>query len=178
MQKSTGSKHSRPRAPLAPAEVEQLFGESARTPPPAPAEQVWTDPGVIERLFGQPGQPGQSGPAPAAAERPSAARQSAEVAPFQLPQFREEPKPPRSVRVDREAEAELDVQIELGHTRMHLADVLELRPGSVVLLDQLAGDPVELYVDGRRIARGEVVVLDGKFCIRVTELAAGGLGDG
>jgi flagellar motor switch protein FliN len=67
-------------------------------------------------------------------------------------------------------DVELDLTIELGRTEMALEDVAQLRSGSVVLLDKLAGDPVDVVVNGRLIARGEVVVVDQRFCVRVTEL--------
>ncbi|RPH84185.1 MAG: hypothetical protein EHM77_00635 [Planctomycetaceae bacterium] len=55
---------------------------------------------------------------------------------------------------------------------MRLEDVLKLRLGSAVILDRRLGDPVEVHVNGRLVAYGEVLVLDGKFCIRVIELVA------
>lgn len=70
-------------------------------------------------------------------------------------------------------DVELDLKIELGRTHMHLADVLKLRRGSVVTLDKLAGDPVDILVNGRLVARGEVLVLNENFCVRVAELVAG-----
>jgi flagellar motor switch protein FliN/FliY len=53
---------------------------------------------------------------------------------------------------------------------MALADVARLQPGMVVPLDALVGDPVDVIVNGRLIARGEVVVVDDNFCVRVVEL--------
>ena len=70
-------------------------------------------------------------------------------------------------------DVELDLKIELGRTHMHLEEVLKLRKGSVVALDKLAGDPVDVYVNGRLIARGEVLVFNDSFCVRVGELIAG-----
>ena len=70
-------------------------------------------------------------------------------------------------------DVELDLKIELGRTHMYLEDVLKLRKGSVVTLDKLAGDPVDIYVNGRHVARGEVLVLNDNFCVRVAELIAG-----
>jgi flagellar motor switch protein FliN len=72
--------------------------------------------------------------------------------------------------IDLLGEVEMDLRIELGRTEMRLEEVLQLRSGSVVALDKLAGDPVDVYVNGRLIARGEVLVLNDNFCIRVTEL--------
>ncbi|MED5287078.1 MAG: flagellar motor switch protein FliN, partial [Planctomycetota bacterium] len=70
-------------------------------------------------------------------------------------------------------DVELDLKIELGRTQMHLDEVLRLKRGSVVSLDKLAGDPVDVYVNGRLVARGEVLVLNDNFCVRVAELISG-----
>jgi flagellar motor switch protein FliN/FliY len=77
-------------------------------------------------------------------------------------------EPPHSM--DLLGDVELDLRIELGRTVMRLEDVLRLRGGSVVALDKLAGDPVDIYINGRLIAHGEVLVMNDNFCIRVTEL--------
>ena len=70
-------------------------------------------------------------------------------------------------------DVDLDLRIELGRTHMYLQDVLKLRSGSVVPLDKLAGDPVDIFVNGRLIAKGEVLVLNDNFCVRIGELIAG-----
>ncbi len=67
-------------------------------------------------------------------------------------------------------DVQLQVRIELGRTRMLVEDVLRLGSGAVVELDKAAGDPVDIYVNGRRIARGEVLVLTENFCARVWEI--------
>jgi flagellar motor switch protein FliN/FliY len=67
-------------------------------------------------------------------------------------------------------DVQLDLKIELGRTHMQLQDVLRLKHGAVVTLDKLAGDPVDIYANGRLIARGEVLVLNDNFCVRVAEL--------
>jgi flagellar motor switch protein FliN len=71
----------------------------------------------------------------------------------------------------------LQVVVELGRTRMPLRQVLDLQQGSVVELDRLAGDAVDVYVNERLIARGEVVVVDDKFGVRITELISNRSGD-
>src|SRR3977135_3303613 len=67
-----------------------------------------------------------------------------------------------------------DVMVEppvgVGRTRMPLGQALALGPGSVVTLDRLADNPVDLLVNGRPIARGEVVVIDEEFGLRITEV--------
>ena len=64
----------------------------------------------------------------------------------------------------------LNVKIELGRTRMLIEDVLRLAEGSVVELDKLAGDPVDVFVNEQLVARGEVLVLNDNFCVRVNEI--------
>lgn len=64
----------------------------------------------------------------------------------------------------------LDVTVELGRVRMLIKDVLELASGSIVELDRVAGEPVDLLVNGRLIAKGEVVVIEDNFGIRITEI--------
>lgn len=77
-----------------------------------------------------------------------------------------------SASLDLLRDVQLDLRIELGRTHMHLEDVLRLKQGAVVTLDKLAGDPVDIYANGRLIARGEVLVLNDNFCVRVAELVA------
>lgn len=71
------------------------------------------------------------------------------------------------------SDVELDVKIELGRAMMLIEDVLKLGEGSVVELDKLAGDPVDVFVNDRLVARGEVLVLNDNFCVRVSEIVAG-----
>lgn len=74
--------------------------------------------------------------------------------------------------IDMLGDVELDVTIELGRAEMLVEDVLRLAGGSIVELNKLAGDPVDVYVNGRLVARGEVLVLNDNFCIRVSEILA------
>ena len=96
-----------------------------------------------------------------------------EVTSFRLEEFGGAPASSETATIDLIRDVELDLKIELGRTHMYLEDVLRLRKGSVVPLDKLAGDPVDIYVNGRLIARGEVLVLNDNFCVRVAELIAG-----
>jgi flagellar motor switch protein FliN/FliY len=72
--------------------------------------------------------------------------------------------------IDLLSDVNLNVKIELGRTRMLVEDVLKLNEGAVVELDKLAGDPVDVYVNDRHIARGEVLVLNDNFCVRINEI--------
>jgi len=64
----------------------------------------------------------------------------------------------------------MDISVELGRAKMAIRDMLQLRPGSVIELDKLIGEPVDLLVNNRLIARGEVVVFDENFGIRITDI--------
>jgi flagellar motor switch protein FliN/FliY len=101
------------------------------------------------------------------------ARKAPEPAPFQLNDLQNDPSGEASNTMDLLSDVELDLRIELGRTQMRLEEVLHLRGGSVVALDKLAGDPVDVYVNGRLIAHGEVLVMNDNFCIRVTQLVGG-----
>lgn len=92
---------------------------------------------------------------------------------FQLPNLTSSANSGEGASLDLIHDVELDLRIELGRTHMYLEDLLKLRKGAVVTLDKLAGDPVEIFVNGRLIARGEVLVLNENFCVRVAELVAG-----
>jgi flagellar motor switch protein FliN/FliY len=62
--------------------------------------------------------------------------------------------------------------LEVGRARMSVRDLLQLAPGAIVELDRLAGEPLDVLVNGVRIARGEVVVVDDKFGIRLTDVVS------
>jgi flagellar motor switch protein FliN/FliY len=67
-------------------------------------------------------------------------------------------------------DVELNVSLRFGQRQLPLREVLELGSGSVIELDRMADEPVELYLDGKLIARGEAVVVDGNYGLRVTEI--------
>ena len=70
-------------------------------------------------------------------------------------------------------DVELNVKIELGRSEMTIDEILKLGNGSVVELDKLAGDPVDILVNEQLIARGEVLVLNENFCVRINEIIPG-----
>ncbi len=96
-----------------------------------------------------------------------------EISAFELQDFSGAPATSEKATLELLRDVELDLKIELGRTYMYLEDVLKLRKGSVVALDKLAGDPVDVYANGRLIARGEILVLNENFCVRVAELISG-----
>ncbi len=90
--------------------------------------------------------------------------------PFELQALVDTGKDARPEGIDLLGDVNLDVKIELGRTRMFVEDVLRLKDGAVVELDKLAGDPVDVFVNERLIARGEVLVLNDNFCVRINEI--------
>jgi flagellar motor switch protein FliN/FliY len=108
----------------------------------------------------------------ASLDSPSDAAGGVPAQPFKLTDFAASSPSAEAATLDLIRDVELDLKIELGRSQMYLEDVLKLRKGSVVPLDKLAGDPVDVYVNGRLIARGEVLVLNDNFCVRVAELIA------
>jgi flagellar motor switch protein FliN/FliY len=77
---------------------------------------------------------------------------------------------PESRNIELLMDVDLPIAIELGRTKMSISDILALGPGSVVELNKLAGEPVDLLVNQRVVARGEVVVVDENFGLRITQL--------
>lgn len=78
----------------------------------------------------------------------------------------------KAANIDLLLDVHLPVSIELGRTRMTIAEILELGTGSIVELDKLAGEPVDILVNNRPLAKGEVVVLDENFGVRITSLVS------
>lgn len=67
-------------------------------------------------------------------------------------------------------EVPVEVSVEIGRTTMTIREALEIGPGSVIGLDRMTGEPVDLLVNGRKIARGEVVAIDEEFGLRITQV--------
>jgi flagellar motor switch protein FliN/FliY len=155
-----------------PAAPSGVFDQAATGPqagaakPPAPGPESGMASSDIETLLRQAEQALQSVDQPVGGPPPG-------VKPFRLEEFGNVTASDEVATLELLRDVELDLKIELGRTHLYLEDVLKLRKGSVVPLDKLAGDPVDIYVNGRLIARGEVLVLNDNFCVRVAELVAG-----
>ncbi|HZQ96258.1 MAG TPA: flagellar motor switch protein FliN [Candidatus Sulfotelmatobacter sp.] len=114
---------------------------------------------------------------PEKSPEPNAAQQSSENAAASEPleeviEPLPEGLPGEPGNLDLLLDVELGVTLRFGERRMLLREVLELNAGAVIELDRLVQEPVDLLLDGRVIARGEVVVVDGNYGLRVTEIAA------
>ena len=64
----------------------------------------------------------------------------------------------------------LEVTVELGRTHKSINDILDFSPGTIIELDKIAGEPIDVLVNGKNVAKGEVVVIDESFGVRVTEI--------
>jgi len=81
----------------------------------------------------------------------------------------DEPSPNLKLLLD----VPVNVTVELGSCKLPMGEVLQLATGSVVQLEKTAEEPVELFVNGKLLARGEVIVVDNRFGIKITELVGG-----
>ncbi len=93
-----------------------------------------------------------------------------EVADAQFQHLSEPAAKPEPRNIDLLMDVNLPISIELGRTRMSISDILGLGPGSVVELNKLAGEPVDVMVNHKIVAKGEVVVIDENFGVRITQL--------
>jgi flagellar motor switch protein FliN len=155
-------------AALGQSDIEALLQQSAgataaAAPPPPTAKATASN---MEGLLNQAQRALDSVDAPAAALPPG-------VKPFEFRPLGGRPASTEAATLDLLRDVQLDLKIELGRTHMQLDEVLQLKSGAVVTLDKLAGDPVDIFVNGRLIARGEVLVMNDNFCVRVAELVAG-----
>jgi len=92
------------------------------------------------------------------------------IEPLMLPDFASNSADAKAPTAASIPTIELGLRIELGRTHISREDELKLSKGSVVPLDKMASDPVDVFVNGRLIARGEVVVFDENLCVRIAEI--------
>ncbi len=97
--------------------------------------------------------------------RPQFAVQPVQFAPLQESDMIHSPQ-----NLDLIMDVPLDVSVELGKTKKSIREILELNQGAIIQLDKLAGEPVDLLVNGKLIAKGEVVVIDENYGIRITTI--------
>jgi flagellar motor switch protein FliN len=123
--------------------------------------------------------------APAAAPAPAQQRQAAppqtqsapppapaNVRPVSLPELNGSPSNGPGYNIDLLLGVNLQVAVEIGRTTLPIREVLALTPGSIIELDKLAGEKVDILINGRPIAQGEVVVVDENFGVRITDVVA------
>ncbi len=158
------------------AQLKQATGNQAAPAAAAAAQNVPSEAGngadsavqppAIAEAVGD--QTAADGPAVLGAAQVAAS--AADATEFAPPEIAADRPSPQTTGIDMLDDVELDVKIELGRTSMYIEDVLRLGVGAVVELDKLAGDPVDIYVNERLVARGEVLVLNDNFCVRINQI--------
>ena len=146
--------------------------EPAPTPAPVlepqPAPQPIPTPTYSEPVM-QMAQPTMQ-QAPNYNRQPSSVRQDVDVQTPQFQSFDSGPKVYPKENMDILMDVSLEVSVELGRTSRKIKEILEFGPGSIVELNRLVGEPVDVLVNGKFIATGEVVVIDENFGIRITDI--------
>ena len=137
---------------LAPRETTDQVGAE-----PTAEEAVKSEPTEQETPAAAPSAPAPSAPAPSA-PAPSA---PAAAAPISVPK-----------QIDALAGVQMEVTIEIGRTRLPVGELLQLQPGQVLELDREVGAPLDMYINGTLLARGEIVVLEDHFGFRVTAVVS------
>jgi len=154
--------------------VEERSPSPQRTEPPVRSQQE-QDPPQLQRQEAQPSpyreevrsEPQHLSSGLKQPER-SANIQPAAFSNFEAPTLSEN----EAKNLDMLLDIPLEVTVELGRTKRSIKEILELAPGSIVELDKLAGEPVDILVNQRLIAKGEVVVIDENFGVRVTDIVS------
>lgn len=113
--------------------------------------------------------PASSSPGPGAGSGPAPARQP-DLRTVEFSQVTDQTEEGESGSLEMLMDIRLPVSVELGRTQTFVRDILDYAPGTVVELDKLAGDPVDILVNGKLVAQGEVVVIDDHFGVRITVL--------
>jgi flagellar motor switch protein FliN/FliY len=174
-----GTAEPEPTPAAAPQPAPQPMA-AAPTPQPIPQPQMPPQP---DPMYQQPPQPMyQQPPQPMYQQPPQPMYQQPPQPMYQQPMYNVQPAQFQSFGAPGGAEAgsnidlimdiPLQVTVELGRTKMPIKEILDLGPGSIVELDKLAGEPVDILVNNKLIAKGEVVVIDESFGVRITDIVS------
>ena len=142
--------------------IQKLFSASTTTTESAPTSSH-------EPVREQPRAP-QPQPEPRYEAPPEQKKEPVGVSPVQFGQFSEVQQEGPPGNIGMLYDVPLNVTVELGRTRRSVRDILELTQGSIIELDKLAGEPVDVFVNNTLIATGEVVVIEENFGVRITEI--------
>lgn len=147
------------RKKAAPPPPKPAAPPAPKPPAPQPAPQPTPSPQMAMEMERQASIPPSRPPEPAPEVK------VAQFAPLVQPTHSAPPS-----GLDLILDVPLKVTVELGRTKMQVREILELSKGSLIELDKLAGEPVDLFINGKLIARGEVVVIDENFGVRVLDI--------
>jgi len=151
---------------------------AAPPPPPMPAQEMPPQPypppypAAADPYYQQPYPPQPYPPAPyqQAPYPPQPAGRVVDVHPMQFQAFDAPSAPGEAKSIDLVYNIPLQVSVELGRAKKEISEILEFSLGTIIVLDKIAGDPVEIVVNGRLIAKGEVVVIDENYGVRITDI--------
>lgn len=195
LQESASAPPAQPTAPdmssqamyQAPSAAEQAFGSpqaAAPAPQPEPAPQApmqggypphggYPPQGAYPPPYGYPPAPGYGYPPYPQQQAPhNVIRENVNVAEAQFPNFSHGEYPPieGAENIAMILDVPMNVTVELGKTKQKIKDILGYNMGSVIVLDRVAGEAVDILVNGKRIGRGEVVVIEDNYGVRITEI--------
>ncbi len=153
-------------AEAAPAPAPQPAPQAAPAQPMPQAAAPQMQPMMGQPMMGQPQMP--YGQMPYGYAPPM---QDVNVQPVQFQSFAQSPNPvTQQENIDLIMDVPLEVTVELGRTKKSIKEILEFSPGTIVELDKIAGEPIDVLVNGKMVAKGEVVVIEESFGIRVTDI--------
>ncbi len=135
--------------------------QTQQAPPPPPAQQPYPD----AQQYGYPPQYQYQYAPPPPQPQQNINVQPATFAPFDVQAVMQQKE-----NIDIIMDVPLEVTVELGRTRKKIKEILEFAPGTVIELDKLAGEPIDILVNGKFVAKGEVVVIDENFGIRISDI--------
>lgn len=164
--------------------MEQQMGTSAAPAQPDPAPQPQSDPAPQPQSDPAP-QPQPQPYVPPQAEMPQMQQAMPQMQMQQMPQMQQANIQPAQFQafntqmpqqmasqenIGLIMDVPLEVTVELGRTKKSIAEILDFTPGTIIELDKIAGEPIDVLVNGKFVAKGEVVVIEESFGIRVTEI--------
>jgi flagellar motor switch protein FliN/FliY len=155
-------------APPAPAPQPMAAAPAPAPMPHAPPMPPQPDP----MMYQQPQQPMYQQPMYQQPPQPMYQQPMYNVQPAQFQSFGTPAGVDANSNIDLIMDIPLQVTVELGRTKMPIKEILDLGPGSIVELDKLAGEPVDILVNNKLIAKGEVVVIDESFGVRITDIVS------
>jgi len=112
----------------------------------------------------------------AVAEQEPPADETVSASSAELPQVQDEPAGPGG-RIDVLLETTVPVTVRLGQVSMEIRRLLQMGPGSVIKLDKQVGEPVEIFLRDRKFALGQLVVVDDRIAVRITQILSGASAD-
>lgn len=167
-----------PSAPAAPAQdagmagagMQGMAGQMPGMAAPMPGMAAQPDMGMAG-MYAPYGMPPQGYGMPFYGTPQTAPTPSMNIQPAQFQSFTAgAPGASAPANIDLIMDVALEVTVELGRTKKSISEVLDFAPGTIIELDKVAGEPVEVFVNGKMVARGEVVVIEESFGVRITEI--------